>query len=112
RARRRIDGRARGVRDRCDQGEADRARLYGTPQCASAIAGRVRELLPGAVGRAFRAVSIPMMSLHRRHLREKWYRDGWYSDRTCLDAFEAGAAEHADVPLTFVAGDSVRSLAV
>jgi acyl-CoA synthetase (AMP-forming)/AMP-acid ligase II len=52
------------------------------------------------------------MSLHHRHLREKWYRDGWYSDRTCLDAFEAGAAEHADVPLTFVAGDSVRSLAV
>ena len=23
---------------------------------------------------------------HRR-LRDKWYRDDWYSDRTCLDAF-------------------------
>ena len=45
----------------------------------------------------------------QRRLRDKWYRDGWYSDRTCLDAFEAGTAEHGDVPLTFVVGDSVRS---
>ena len=45
----------------------------------------------------------------QRRLHDKWYRDGWYSNRTCLDAFEAGAAEHCDVPLTFVAGDSVCS---
>ncbi len=43
------------------------------------------------------------------HLRDTWYRDGWYSDRTCLDVFEDGAAEHGDVPLTFVVGDSVCS---
>jgi acyl-CoA synthetase (AMP-forming)/AMP-acid ligase II len=49
------------------------------------------------------------MPFDHRHLRDKWYRDGWYSDRTCLDAFEAGAAEHGDVPLTFVVGDSVSS---
>ncbi|MDT7761014.1 MAG: hypothetical protein QOC63_434, partial [Mycobacterium sp.] len=49
------------------------------------------------------------MPFDHRHLRDKWYRDGWYSDRTCLNAFEAGAAEHGDVPLTFVVGDSVSS---
>ncbi|MFZ3296271.1 MAG: hypothetical protein WA622_12180 [Mycobacterium sp.] len=49
------------------------------------------------------------MSPHHNQLRETWYRCGWYSDRTCLDAFEAGAAEHGDVPLTFVVGDSVCS---
>ena len=41
--------------------------------------------------------------------RDKWYREGWYSKHTCLDAFEAGAAAHGDVRLTFVVGDSVRS---
>jgi acyl-CoA synthetase (AMP-forming)/AMP-acid ligase II len=39
--------------------------------------------------------------------RSRWYRDGWYSDRTCLDAFEAGAAENGSVPVTFVAGNTV-----
>jgi acyl-CoA synthetase (AMP-forming)/AMP-acid ligase II len=52
------------------------------------------------------------MPSHHRHLRQKWYRDGWYSDRTCLDAFVAGAAEHGDVPLTFVVGESVSSTTV
>jgi len=52
------------------------------------------------------------MPSDHRHLRDKWYRDGWYSDLTCLDAFEAGAAKHGDVPLTFVVGDSVSSLTV
>lgn len=49
------------------------------------------------------------MPFDHRQLRDKWYRDGWYSDRTCLDAFEAGAVEHKDVPLTFIVGDSVCS---
>ena len=52
------------------------------------------------------------MPFDHSHLRDKWYRDGWYSDRTCLDAFEAGAAEHGGVPLTFVADDSVCSPSV
>src|SRR5271170_7913288 len=52
------------------------------------------------------------MSFDHRHLRDEWYREGWYSDRTCLDALDAGAAEHGDVPLTFVVGDSVSSPAV
>src|ERR1700742_1074685 len=49
------------------------------------------------------------MPFDHRQLRDKWYRDGWYSDRTCLDALEAGAVEHKDRPLTFVVGDSVSS---
>jgi acyl-CoA synthetase (AMP-forming)/AMP-acid ligase II len=53
--------------------------------------------------------SVYLMSFDHR---EKWYREGWYSDRTCLDAFEAGAAEHGDVRLTFVVGDSECSPAV
>ncbi|BCO98704.1 AMP-binding protein [Mycobacterium intracellulare] len=49
------------------------------------------------------------MPFDHRQLRDKWYSAGWYSDRTCLDAFEAGAVEHKDVPLTFIIGDSVSS---
>jgi hypothetical protein len=26
------------------------------------------------------------MTLDRNQLRAKWYHEGWYSDRTCLDA--------------------------
>jgi acyl-coenzyme A synthetase/AMP-(fatty) acid ligase len=47
------------------------------------------------------------MTLDRNQLRAKWYHEGWYSDRTCLDAFAAAAAEHAGVPVTFLIGDSV-----
>jgi NAD binding domain of 6-phosphogluconate dehydrogenase len=43
-----------------DQGEAGWARLHGTPQRANAIANRVRRLLPGTVGRAVRALPIPL----------------------------------------------------
>jgi acyl-CoA synthetase (AMP-forming)/AMP-acid ligase II len=50
-----------------------------------------------------------MPSNDHRRLRDKWYREGWYSHRTCLDAFEAGATEHASVPVTFVVGDSACS---
>jgi non-ribosomal peptide synthetase component E (peptide arylation enzyme) len=49
------------------------------------------------------------MSSHHKHLRDTWRRDGWHSDRTCLDAFEAAAAEHSSASLTFVTDDSVRS---
>ena len=49
------------------------------------------------------------MPFDHNHLRDMWHRDGWHSERTCLDAFEAGAAEHGDVPLTFVVGDSASS---
>jgi acyl-CoA synthetase (AMP-forming)/AMP-acid ligase II len=54
-------------------------------------------------------VSLDFMPFDHRHLRDKWYRDGWYSARTLLDAFEAGAAEHGGVLVTFVVGDSVCS---
>lgn len=36
-------------------------------------------------------------------LRDRWYRDGWYSRRTLIDALESGAAEHGDAPVIFVA---------
>jgi acyl-CoA synthetase (AMP-forming)/AMP-acid ligase II len=52
------------------------------------------------------------MPFDHSHLCDKWYRDGWYSNRTCLDAFEPGAAEYADVPLTFVVGESASRLTV
>ncbi|MBV6756244.1 AMP-binding protein [Rhodococcus opacus] len=39
-------------------------------------------------------------------LRAKWYRDGWYSDRTAVDAIDSGAARFAGVPVAF-AGSSV-----
>ena len=52
------------------------------------------------------------MSNGRRDHREKWYRDGWYSARTCVDAFHDGWARHGDVPLVFVAGGAERSVTV
>jgi acyl-CoA synthetase (AMP-forming)/AMP-acid ligase II len=54
-------------------------------------------------------MNAPSPGARLAKLRDEWYRDGWYSDRTCLDAFETGAAEHESVALTFVAGDSVCS---
>jgi acyl-CoA synthetase (AMP-forming)/AMP-acid ligase II len=47
------------------------------------------------------------MTFDRNQLRAKWYREGWYSDRTCLDAFATAAIEHAGEPVTFLVGDSV-----
>jgi acyl-CoA synthetase (AMP-forming)/AMP-acid ligase II len=49
------------------------------------------------------------MPFDHARLRDTWYREGWYSERTCLDAFESGASGHGDLPLTFIAGDSVSS---
>jgi acyl-CoA synthetase (AMP-forming)/AMP-acid ligase II len=45
-------------------------------------------------------------------LRDKWYRDGWFSARTCLDAFEDGAANYGSAPLAFISGDQVTSVTV
>ncbi|WP_407688190.1 class I adenylate-forming enzyme family protein [Mycobacterium sp. HUMS_1102779] len=39
----------------------------------------------------------------RGDLRDRWYREGWYSRRTLVDALEQGAAEHGDIPMVFVA---------
>jgi acyl-coenzyme A synthetase/AMP-(fatty) acid ligase len=35
-------------------------------------------------------------------LREAWYRQGWYSTRTCIDAFRDGAARHSQMPVVFI----------
>jgi acyl-CoA synthetase (AMP-forming)/AMP-acid ligase II len=40
-----------------------------------------------------------------RVLRDRWYREGWYSQRTLIDALELGAAEHGETPVVFVAED-------
>ncbi len=40
----------------------------------------------------------------RTGLRERWYRAGWYSQRTLIDALDEGAAAHGDVELHFVSG--------
>ncbi|OXR43340.1 Short-chain-fatty-acid--CoA ligase [Nocardia cerradoensis] len=45
-------------------------------------------------------------------LRAKWYRDGWYTDRTLLDAFEAGAESHAGSALVFAGADTVLETTV
>jgi acyl-coenzyme A synthetase/AMP-(fatty) acid ligase len=45
-------------------------------------------------------------------LRERWYSQGWYSSATCIDAFERGAIEHADVPVVFVAEGSETTATV
>jgi acyl-coenzyme A synthetase/AMP-(fatty) acid ligase len=49
------------------------------------------------------------MSSDYARLRDKWYRDGWFSERTCLDAFEGGAVDRGWVAVTFAAGGSASS---
>lgn len=39
-------------------------------------------------------------------LRDRWYSEGWYSSRTCIDAFEQGATEYDQVPVVFVAEET------
>lgn len=36
-------------------------------------------------------------------LRDRWYSEGWYSSRTCVDAFERAAVDYAQIPVVFVA---------
>jgi acyl-coenzyme A synthetase/AMP-(fatty) acid ligase len=45
-------------------------------------------------------------------LRDKWYREGWFSGRTCLDALDNGVAEYGSTPVTFVRGEQVSSATV
>lgn len=52
---------------------------------------------------------MDLMSSHDKHLRDTWRRDGWHSDSTCLDAFEAAADEYGSATVTFVTDDAVRS---
>ena len=52
------------------------------------------------------------MSSGRPDLREKWYHQGWYSDRTCVDAFRDGWSRYGDVPLTFVAAGAEKTVTV
>jgi acyl-coenzyme A synthetase/AMP-(fatty) acid ligase len=47
--------------------------------------------------------TLTLMSFDYTFLRDKWYRDGWFSTRTVIDAFEQGAAEYGDAPVVFVA---------
>jgi acyl-CoA synthetase (AMP-forming)/AMP-acid ligase II len=52
------------------------------------------------------------MSFDYAALRSVWYREGWFSSRTCIDAFEAGARDRGSTPVDFVSADSVLSVTV
>src|SRR6202046_923108 len=52
------------------------------------------------------------MSFDYAALRSVWYREGWFSSRTCIDAFEAGARDHGSTPVDFASADSVLSVPV
>ncbi len=52
------------------------------------------------------------MSFDYAALRSDWYREGWFSSRTCIDAFEAGARDCGSTPVDFVSADSVLSVTV
>ncbi|WP_293047382.1 AMP-binding protein [Mycobacterium sp.] len=45
-------------------------------------------------------------------LRDRWYAQGWYTSRTCIDAFERAAVEHADKPVVFVAEGNETTVTV
>ncbi|MCW2625555.1 MAG: AMP-dependent synthetase and ligase [Mycobacterium sp.] len=59
-----------------------------------------------------RVGTFPLMPFDYSALRDRWYRDGWFSDRTCLDAFEAGAREHGSTPVVFATADAVETVTV
>jgi acyl-CoA synthetase (AMP-forming)/AMP-acid ligase II len=40
-------------------------------------------------------------------LRAKWYRDGWYSDRTVVDALEESSEKYADTAVVFAGADAL-----
>ncbi|MDT5100867.1 MAG: hypothetical protein QOC76_4604 [Mycobacterium sp.] len=52
------------------------------------------------------------MPVDYRALRSRWYREGWFSERTCLHAFEAGAREHGLTPVVFATADAVDTVTV
>lgn len=52
------------------------------------------------------------MSFHYAGLRDRWYREGWFSDRTCLDAFRSGAGKHGSTPVVFATADAVDTTTV
>src|ERR1700748_348363 len=52
------------------------------------------------------------MSFDYAALRSGWYREGWFSSRTCIDAFEAGARDYGSTPVDFVSAASVGSVTV
>jgi len=45
-------------------------------------------------------------------LRAKWYRDGWYFDRTVVDAFEDGVRKHAGTAVAFAGADALTETTV
>lgn len=53
-----------------------------------------------------------LMSFDYSVMRRKWYRDGWFSSLTCIDAFEAGAREHGSTSVVFVRGESATEVTV
>jgi acyl-CoA synthetase (AMP-forming)/AMP-acid ligase II len=52
------------------------------------------------------------MPFHYGALRSVWYREGWFSSRTCIDAFEAGARDRGSTPVDFVSADSALRVTV
>lgn len=52
------------------------------------------------------------MSFDYAALRCLWYRDGWFSSRTCIDAFEAAARDFGSTSVDFVSADSLLSVTV
>jgi acyl-CoA synthetase (AMP-forming)/AMP-acid ligase II len=52
------------------------------------------------------------MSFDYAALRTVWYREGWFSSRTCIDAFEAGARDCGSTSVDFVSAVSVLTVTV
>jgi len=42
------------------------------------------------------------VNFDRAALRDRWYAEGWYSSRTCIDALGRAAVDHAEIPVVFV----------
>lgn len=52
------------------------------------------------------------MSFDYSALSRKWYRDGWFTPLTLLDAFESAAREHDSTSIVFVGADATTETTV
>lgn len=47
-----------------------------------------------------------------KQLAQRWYREGWFSTHTCIDALQRGAVEHGDSTVVFASEAASVSLTV
>jgi acyl-CoA synthetase (AMP-forming)/AMP-acid ligase II len=53
-----------------------------------------------------------MIAVNNAALRDRWYSEGWYSSRTCIDALWRTAIDYPSIPVVFVAEGTDTSVTI